>query len=58
MLNINCIEHVYLALGVTDLRKYIDGLVALAQESLNLDPFSSSLFVYKKRMYASTNLKS
>ncbi|WP_084604314.1 IS66 family insertion sequence element accessory protein TnpB [Sporanaerobacter acetigenes] len=58
MLNINCIEHVYLTLEATDLRKSIDGLAVLVQESFNLDPFSSSLFVYKKRMYASTNLKS
>ena len=38
MLNINRIEHVYLALGPTDLRKSIDGLAVLVQESFNLDP--------------------
>ncbi|WP_132996477.1 IS66 family insertion sequence element accessory protein TnpB [Sporanaerobacter acetigenes] len=49
MLNINPIEHVYLALGPTDLRKSIDGLAVLVQESFNLDPFSRSLFVFCNR---------
>lgn len=38
--------HVYLAIGATDLRKSIDGLAILVQESFNLDPFSRSLFVF------------
>jgi transposase len=37
---------VYLAAGSTDMRKSIDGLAAIVQESFNLDPFSSSLFVF------------
>jgi transposase len=50
MLN-NGIDNVYLAMGSTDLRKSIDGLSILVQESFNLDPFSRSLFVFcnKKR---------
>jgi transposase len=45
------IDQVYLAMGSTDLRKSIDGLSILVQESFNLDPFSRSLFVFcnKKR---------
>lgn len=45
------INQVYLAMGSTDLRKSIDGLSILVQESFNLDPFSRSLFVFcnKKR---------
>ena len=35
----------YLAPGVTDMRKSIDGLWLIASEVLNLDPFSESLFV-------------
>ena len=44
-------EQVYLAVGFTDLRKSIDGLAAIVQESYSLDPFSSNLFVFcnKKR---------
>jgi transposase len=49
MLNISRIDHVYLALGATDLRKSIDGLAVLVQESFNLDPFSRSLFVFCNR---------
>ena len=37
---------VYLASGSTDMRKSIDGLAAIVQESFKLDPFSSSLFVF------------
>lgn len=39
-------EKVYLACGSTDMRKSIDGLAALAQTVLKLDPFSSCLFVF------------
>lgn len=39
-------KNVYLARGATDLRKSIDGLAAIVQEGFELDPFSSSLFVF------------
>ncbi len=42
-------ERVYLASGSTDLRKSIDGLAALVKEVFQLDPFSSSLFVFCNR---------
>ncbi len=34
---------VYLAGGVTDLRKSIDGLAVLVKEAFKLDPFSTRL---------------
>lgn len=37
---------VYLACGSTDMRKSIDGLAAIVQQSFTLDPFSSSMFVF------------
>lgn len=43
------IDSVYLACGVTDLRKSIDGLAILVQESFQLDPFSRCLFVFCNR---------
>ena len=49
MLNRTPIDRVYLACGVTDLRKSIDGLAAIVQESFQLDPFSSNLFVFCNR---------
>lgn len=39
----------YLALGATDLRKSIDGLALIVQESFKLDPFSRNLFVFCNR---------
>lgn len=43
------VERVYLARGITDLRKSIDGLAVLVKEEFELDPFSSSLFVFCNR---------
>ncbi len=40
---------VYLAPGVTDMRKSIDGLALIVSEVLTLDPFSESLFVFCNR---------
>lgn len=42
-------QRVYLACGSTDMRKSIDGLAALVQESFQLDPFSPCLFVFCNR---------
>ena len=41
--------NVYLAPGVTDMRKSIDGLALIVSEVLELDPFSESLFVFCNR---------
>jgi transposase len=35
---------VYVACGVTDMRKGFDGLAALVQTALALDPYSGALF--------------
>jgi transposase len=40
---------VWLAAGVTDLRKGFDGLAALVQMQLAEDPFSGQLFVFRGR---------
>lgn len=42
-------QRVYLACGHTDMRKSIDTLAALVQESFQLDPFSPCLFVFCNR---------
>ena len=45
-------EHIYIAVGYTDMRKSIDGLCALIQDSalvtaqFRLDPFSNSVFLF------------
>lgn len=49
MLNETGTGRVYLACGVTDLRKSIDGLAVLVKEVFNLDPFSPCLFVFCNR---------
>jgi transposase len=49
MLTLSSAQRVYLACGVTDLRKSIDGLAALVQEGFGLDPFSPCLFVFCNR---------
>ncbi len=40
---------VHLALGVTDMRKGLDGLATMAQEVLRQDPFSGHLFAFRGR---------
>ncbi|UUZ84635.1 IS66 family insertion sequence element accessory protein TnpB [Paenibacillus sp. P26] len=49
MLTLSSVQHIYLASGSTDLRKSIDGLVAIVQEGFGLNPFSPSLFVFCNR---------
>jgi len=49
MLGDNIVDNVYLACGITDFRKNIDGLAIIVQESFNLDPFSRCLFVFSNR---------
>jgi transposase len=40
---------VYLACGVTDMRKGFDGLAARVQTTLQLDPYGGALFVFRGR---------
>jgi len=40
---------VWLAAGVTDMRKGMDGLAALVQTTLSENPFSGHLFVFRGR---------
>jgi len=44
-------QQVYIACGVTDMRKSIDGLAALVHHHFKLDPFSSALFVFCSRSH-------
>ena len=39
-------EHIYIVCGYTDMRKAIDGLVAIVQHNFKLDVFSGSLFLF------------
>ena len=49
MLTESSVERVCLAVGKTDLRKSIDGLAVLVQQSFELDPFSPCLFAFCNR---------
>jgi transposase len=40
---------VWLAAGITDMRKGFDGLAALIQQTLTEDPFSGQVFVFRGR---------
>jgi transposase len=40
---------IYLACGVTDMRKGFDGLAARVQTTLQLDPHGGALFVFRGR---------
>ena len=40
---------IWLAAGVTDMRKGFDGLAAIAQTAMERDPFSGHVFVFRGR---------
>jgi transposase len=40
---------IWLAAGVTDMRRGFDGLAAMVQQKLARDPFSGQLFVFRGR---------
>lgn len=40
---------VWLAAGVTDMRRGMDGLAALVQSTLGRDPFSGHIFLFRGR---------
>lgn len=44
--DISVLDHVYIVCGYTDMRKSIDGLCAIVQDQLEMDPRSSSLFLF------------
>jgi transposase len=49
MIPVPAATKVWLAAGVTDMRKGFNGLSALAQDVLKQDPFSGHLFVFRGR---------
>ena len=49
MIPVPASTRVWLAAGVTDMRKGFNGLAALAQDVLKQDPFSGHLFVLRGR---------
>lgn len=49
MINGLAVNKVYLATGVTDMRKSINGLSLIVSEQLGHDPFTGSVFVFCNR---------
>lgn len=49
MLSINSGAQVYIATGVTDMRKAINGLSILVEEELDLNPMSGYMFAFCNR---------
>ena len=44
--DISGLEKVYIVCGYTDMRKSIDGLCAVIEDQLKMDPSSSALFLF------------
>lgn len=40
------VQNIYIVCGKTDMRKGIDGLATLIQDSFELDPYSDSIFLF------------
>ena len=49
MLGLPAVTRVWLAAGVTDMRRGFDRLAAIAQDVLQQDPFSGHVFVFRGR---------
>ena len=49
MLGIEKDAAIYLACGNTDMRKSINGIMIIVQESFSLDPFGDTMFVFCNR---------
>jgi transposase len=49
VIGLGAATRIYLAVGVTDLRKSFDGLYGIVEEALALDPMSGALFVFCNR---------
>ena len=44
--DISGLEKIYIVCGYTDMRKSIDGLCAVIEDQLRMDPSSSALFLF------------
>ena len=44
--NISKVHSIFIVCGYTDMRKSIDGLVAIIKGTYDLDPFSNALFLF------------
>jgi transposase len=44
--DISGVNRIYLVSGYTDMRKSIDGLMAIVRDTCQLDPYSNSLFLF------------
>ena len=44
--DISGLEKIYIVCGYTDMRKSIDGLCAMIEDQLKMDPASSALFLF------------
>lgn len=44
--DISKVQSIFIVCGYTDMRKSIDGLVAIIKQTYDLDPFNKSLFLF------------
>ena len=44
--DISSVQSIFIVCGYTDMRKSIDGLVAIVKQTYDLNPFDNSLFLF------------
>lgn len=48
-------DHIYIAVGYTDMKKGINGLMAIVKQNFKLDPFSNLVYLFCGRKSSTMN---
>ena len=48
-------DHIYIAVGYTDMKKGINGLMTIVKQNFKLDPFSNLIYLFCGRKSSTMN---
>ena len=53
--DISIADHIYIAVGYTDMKKGINGLMTIVKQNFKLDPFSNLIYLFCGRKSSTMN---